>query len=240
MPRSKKDVEREYLEMARRARQIFPLGDVQEGERPDFRILTPSGSLGVEVTKLYPTAAPGEHQTPRERRAIRHRTITEARRLFQKGGGPEITVEVFFSSRFDPSKWKEAAKWLALFVEREHQTIAERGKPFGFGVDSAEGFHHINIRPSVSPDWLEASESDRPRELDYPAVNKCVEDKNQKLTGYQAMPDGMWLLMVVDPFPRSDYYCVPRAAISWEFQSNFDKVLLYSRERDEVLEFGKV
>ncbi|MGP0075300.1 MAG: hypothetical protein ACLPWF_25590 [Bryobacteraceae bacterium] len=238
---AKKEVELKYLEMARTASLMIPAGEVYCGEKPDFRIQTSRGLLGVEITRFYQDASPGELRQPMHERGLRHRIVSEAKRSYEGKGGPPVTVETFFSSEINLSEWKLAAKQLAEFVFREAPHVPVNGKPYKFGVDARTGFQQINIRPSLAgrAEWIEASENDRPQELLYQTVKNNVEAKSQKLTQYESMPLGTWLLMVVDPFPRAAYICVPKDIDSWTFRSDFEKILMFSREEHRVLEFGK-
>jgi hypothetical protein len=49
----KKDSERRILEDARRKCSLFPDGEIISFERPDLRIKTDTGWLGIEVTQLF-------------------------------------------------------------------------------------------------------------------------------------------------------------------------------------------
>ena len=237
---TKKEVELTYLEMARAASSIIPPGEVQWDEKPDARIQTSSGVLGIEITKLYQTALPGDERTPMETLGLRNRIIQKASLDYRKMRGQPVTVEVFFSTVDLPQQWKQASDFLARFVFGA-QNIPVNGKAYKFGVDARDGYQQINIRPSLTGnvEWCEASENDRPRELQCRDVKSVVDGKNLKLTEYQEMPLGTWLLMVVDPFPRAAYICVSEDAESWSFTSDFGKILLFSREDNRVFEFGK-
>src|SRR5271170_2516126 len=52
----KKTIERRVLEAARRASTVIPSGEAQDFERPDFKLLTAGGVIGIEVTELLPSA----------------------------------------------------------------------------------------------------------------------------------------------------------------------------------------
>jgi hypothetical protein len=126
---TKKETELKYLEMARASSPIIPRGEVQCGENPDLRIQTSRGLLGLEMTRLYQDALPGEGRTPMCERGLRHRTVREAMWSYEKKGGPPVTVEVFFSSGIDLSRRKSAAKQLTEFVFREAPNVPANGKP---------------------------------------------------------------------------------------------------------------
>src|ERR1700730_5283054 len=53
MPNSrKKEIERWFLDAARERSALFPDGEIENAEEPDFRIRTATGPLDIEVTEL--------------------------------------------------------------------------------------------------------------------------------------------------------------------------------------------
>jgi hypothetical protein len=48
----KKRIERWFLEAARRVSSLIPDGKIEDFEKPDFTIMTPTGSLGIEVSEV--------------------------------------------------------------------------------------------------------------------------------------------------------------------------------------------
>lgn len=51
---SKKQIEWRALEEARRACSIIPGGEIYDFEQPDFKIMTASSLVGIEVTEVLP------------------------------------------------------------------------------------------------------------------------------------------------------------------------------------------
>lgn len=239
---TKDEVEAKYLEMARASSSVFPAGEVLKREKPDIRIRTPSGLLGVEITRLHHPAQPGEARTPMAKRGLRHDVVEYAKSLYDAKGGQPVTVEVFFSKVNLPERrWKDVSECLAQLVCERAPEVSASGKAYPFGVYSSNHFQQINICVSGpgGSEWREVSENDRPRALQYENASAVVAAKTKKLLGYQSMAFGTWLLMVVDPFPRAAYVCVPEDMSSWEFTSTFGKILLFSREHNRVFELRK-
>src|ERR1700730_5888968 len=48
----KKNIERWFLDAARERSSLFPDGEIENAEEPDFKIHTATGPLGIEVTEL--------------------------------------------------------------------------------------------------------------------------------------------------------------------------------------------
>jgi hypothetical protein len=238
---TKDEVELKYLEMARAVSAVIPTGEAFKGEKPDVRIQTPSGPLGVEITRLHHPPQPGEVRTPMAKRALRHRIVEYAKLIYEAKGGPPVTVDVFFSEVNPPEPWKEASECLAQLVRERAPEVTTSGNAYPFGVRSPNHFRHINIcvaLPGCS-EWQEFIENDPPQILRYETVDGVVATKTKKLLEYKTMALGTWLLMVVDPFPRAAYICVPENVSSWSFTSNFGKILLFSREHNRVFEVGR-
>src|ERR1017187_7247572 len=102
---TKSEVELKHVEMARYVSPIIPQGQVVSGDRPDVRIQTASGVLGVEVTRLRQSTTPGEARTPMEKRGLRSKVLKHARLLYDEGAGPPVAVEGFFSKASLPDQW---------------------------------------------------------------------------------------------------------------------------------------
>src|SRR5215468_1376110 len=58
--KDKKRIERHYLDEARRASSIFPIGDPVPNEPLDFLFRRPGGDLGIEITELCREGERGE------------------------------------------------------------------------------------------------------------------------------------------------------------------------------------
>ena len=76
--------------------------------------------------------------------------------------------------------------------------------------------------------------------LDDEFLTSVIAEKNARLPHYQAVVARVWLLIVVDLFPLSGSFSVPRTVETWKFSFDFEKVLLFSREDTRVFELARL
>ena len=87
--------ERFHFEALRKALPELPSGDVEQGECPDFLLISDGHRLGIELTEFHLSPPPGEpyHQ---EQQSLEDRTVEIAERLHHEAGGPALYVDVIF------------------------------------------------------------------------------------------------------------------------------------------------
>jgi hypothetical protein len=91
-----KRIERAYLELARSICPEFPSSEPIESESPDF--LWRDGILGVEVRRLFQTAAPSGFPPP-QMEGLHQKVVGQVDKFYQDAGGLPADVIVNFSSR---------------------------------------------------------------------------------------------------------------------------------------------
>lgn len=62
----------------------------------------------------------------------------------------------------------------------------------------------------------------------------AISEKSSLVADYLSHVDEVWLLVVVDLFPSSASFSVPRDLDKWSFRHKFDRLLLLSREDSKV------
>jgi hypothetical protein len=216
-----KDIERLYLDEARRASTIFPAGDPVEHERPDFLVPLTSGVLGIEVTELC-------REDPRAEGGRLSNVAPRAEALYLKRPGVKpVNVSPVFSRDAAQMKVGMLAKTLADFVY-EH-----RDDDTSFAWDEVpKGYYHIGVFPSTDghPHWQYFRVGDTvpaSREL----IGDRIAEKNSRVSEYRAHASEVWLLIVNDLFigPGEVSVCLDVLA-QWTFPSSFDKLLLFERQ----------
>jgi hypothetical protein len=111
--RPKKEIERAYLEEARKASSIFPTGQPIDHEWPRF----PHWIIGIEVTELCSEASRAEGR--------RLAMVPKAKALYTKRGAAPVSVSPVLAPDVATIRVQELASGLAEFVYRhcnEHGT----------------------------------------------------------------------------------------------------------------------
>jgi hypothetical protein len=91
----KKRRELSYFDMFCEVYDEIPQGMACVQERPDFVLNSPSGRIGVEVTRYFrPT--PPDRRPLQEQFSLQHQIVQRARHEFEKLSGQELSVQIVF------------------------------------------------------------------------------------------------------------------------------------------------
>jgi len=216
-----KDIERLYLDEARRASSVFPAGKAVEHERPDFLVPVTSGTLGIEVTELC-------REDPRAEGGRLSNVAPRAEGLYLKRPGVKpVNVSPVFSLDAAQMKVGVLAKTLADFVYQHR----DDDKSFEWN-EVPKGYYHIGVFPSTDGRgcWRYFRAGDTvpvSREL----IGGRIAEKNARVSDYRAHASEVWLLIVNDLFIGPGEVSVrPEVLAQWTFPRSFDKVLLFERQ----------
>src|ERR1700687_853431 len=148
---SDKKMELRALLDARRASPLLPNGRIISGEEPDFRIVTETGIVGVEVSELMPLPRSSSFSSPVAEERLHEGIIQVAERRYNSTPGA-VPVEVsayFWDIEQGKNRKEEMADGLVSFVmthcrEAAPSAIFDRTSelPDGFcviGIDSNPG-----------------------------------------------------------------------------------------------------
>ncbi len=218
----KKKIEHAYIEEARRASSIFPAGTLVAHERPDFLLQSPDGRIiGIELTELC-------REEPRATAGRLVKIPERAREKYnQRPGSEPVDVSIAFWREEDISV-NELTTSLADFVyAHKHQRglAPRRELPKGFcaiGIFESksrrpEGYWHSNRAFDVVPARKEL-------------IDASIAEKSYRVPAYKLAAPETWLLIVNDHFlGPGEVRTNPDDLASWEFKSDFDKVLLFLR-----------
>jgi hypothetical protein len=91
-----KEVERRFLEAARGACSLFPLGAIEDFEEPDFRIKMDAGWLGVEVTELVRQKEENAFR-PVATESFHEAVMQSADEYYRASGASPVNVFAYFS-----------------------------------------------------------------------------------------------------------------------------------------------
>lgn len=215
----KKEIERHYLDEARRASSIFPPGEFVPDERPDF--LKAGGTLGVEMTVLC-------REAPRAEAGRLANVAPRAKALYSKHPDAKpVDVSPVFSRYAERMKVGALGKQLADFVYSHRDDDADFAWPH-----VPEGYIHIGVFPALDAQgrWLYFRRGNTvlaQKEL----IEERIAEKNERVVDYRARASEVWLLIVNDLFlGPGEVFVRPDDLARWTFSTAFDKVLLFSHQ----------
>jgi hypothetical protein len=226
---NKASLEIGLVETTRRLYPWFPRGELSAGKNPPDVVLASEGEhIAIEVTQLFHPAAPTSKYPRQQIAQFRRDVATRAQAIATAEGLPVYDVLVYFWNDEPLVNLESAARALVEFVKShpvdDCQTWDRFDVPFGFGV--------IRIaRPTANhiPYWRGHDGGSEPT-LTREFVAAYIARKNARLNTYRDDYDQAWLILISTLFPLSSSFSVPAASNEWEFEFDFDKVLLVSEQ----------
>jgi hypothetical protein len=224
---NQKEIERRYLDEARRASTIFPDADAVASDPLDFLLRTAKGVLGIEVTELC-------RADERAEGARLGYVAPRAKGLYSAGAGATpVDVSATFSQDAGELQVDDLARGLAAFV----YTHRDGNRNFNWRDDTVAmppGYSSIGIfKPMVGgPDgtwrYIKAFSTElATRDM----IAARIAEKNARLPTYRKIASEVWLLIVIDLFlGAGEVDTRPDHLAAWTFNFDFDKVLLFSRQ----------
>jgi hypothetical protein len=220
----KKLIERLYVEEARRTSSVFPSGALLPYENPDFLLHNGSEIYGIEVTELC-------RERPRTEAATLSKVPKRAKALYDAMTGTEpLDVSLAFSRSAVDVDPNQLTRSLVDFVyaRRESRGIcAARDLPNGY---CHIGIHEPHLQIDSAGRWHGC------RAFDVEIASKqliegCIAKKSRRLGTYREAATFIWLLVVNDQFlGPGEVFVRPNDLADWEFNFEFEKVLLFARE----------
>jgi hypothetical protein len=233
----KKQIERRALETARRACSTIPSGEIHEFEKPDFKVETGCGTVGIEVTELLPRAGSDAFSSRLEEKSFHEKVVHLAEQEYNNTpGAVPVEVKVFFwnipGRKYDR---RVMAKSLAEFV-RSHRAQATPVATFDWRPDMPEGFGVISISATTGS-WWSGESVNLVLDQIHQQIAERIEAKNKVLPTYRYNLPGVpiWLL-IYSGMEISRGVPIPHGIDDRTFSFEFDRVIFFSSLGNEVAE----
>jgi hypothetical protein len=216
--------ERALLETTRRLYPWFPPGEIFDYEAPDFLLVDGTDRIGIEVTQLFQPPKHGAQYPPHQIARFHQRVMEIAERRAE--ALPPLDVLVYFSYRHHMNDAAGSAQALIDFVQTHpcgtYQMLD--GIPHGFSV--------VRIAEPLAnqiPRWR-CSDSGETLAVTQEMVAAIIREKNERVRAYHANVGRVWLLVASSFWQFASNFYVPRDVENWQFDFEFDRVLLLSSE----------
>ncbi len=233
----RKETERRALEAARSASPIIPLGEAQDFEKPDFKILTADGLVGIEVTELLPPAGSDSFSSPLAEKSFHAKVVHLAEQNYNNTlGATPVKVTVYFWKIEDGEydKW-DMARGLAEFV-RSHRPHEARVANFTRKAKLPDGFGTISICTESGP-WFCGTTSGITASQIPDLLTERIRAKNDLLPTYRSnLPNSPIWLLIFSCMEVSRGVPIPQGLSEWAFAFDFDRVFFFSSLDNTVVE----
>jgi hypothetical protein len=234
----KKQTEQRVLAAARETGAPIPTGE-SAGEEPDFRFLTPNGTLGIEVSEVLRPASTNFGISPVEAEAFHQNIMLKAQEKFCAASSARTRVNVYFS----PARGKKQDKRQLIDALVDAVTRnRNRANPAVVlkGSELPEGFGHILITADSGEWWSGEGGGITLSEIRTEIADK-IAAKNKLVSRYRAnLPTGarVWLLLY-SRVTVSRSVPIPLGVEKWGFPFEFDRVFWFASLENEVVEIQR-
>ncbi|MGC2245086.1 MAG: hypothetical protein WA609_00660 [Terriglobales bacterium] len=230
----KKQTEQRVLAAAREAGAPIPTGE-SAGEEPDFRFVTPNGTLGIEVSEVLRPASTNDGISPVEAESFHEAILLKAQEKYRATNAAPTRVSVYFS----PARGKRQDKRQLIddLVDAVTQN-RERANPVVVlkGHELPAGFDHILITADSGDWWSGECGGITLSEIRTEIADK-IAAKNKLVSRYRAnLPTEarVWLLLY-SRVTVSRSVPIPFGIEEWRFPFEFDLVLWFASLENKVV-----
>jgi hypothetical protein len=234
----KKEMEQRALTAARKVGAPIPTGELA-GEEPDFRFLTPNGTLGIEVSEVLRPASTNHGISPVEAESFHQAIMLKAQEKYQVTNTAPVRVNVYFS----PAKGKKQDK-RQLIDALVDAVIRNRNRANPAvvlkGSELPEGFDHILITAESGEWWSGEGGGITLSEIRTEIADK-IAAKNKLVSRYRTnLPTGAqaWLLLY-SRVTVSRSVPIPFGIEEWRFPFEFDRVFWFASLENKVVEIQR-
>ncbi len=240
--RSKKDLERRYLDQVSDLVAGFPQGAIDEREQPDFLVNITDRVIGIEITELH-RAHDNQPVSMQGREAVRNQIVQRAKALYECEGAPPIDCCVQLK---DVSYRRTDIEPLAAKIA----ALAKRNIPPEGTLAKCEQHDWVNreyfpeevdyIRVALFDGLTESffctAGSTWAETLTPEHVRAAIETKGGKIDEYLLQCAEVWLVIVIDSATMSTWFnCVDQIKKT-VFKTRFARVIVLRNFGGEVIE----
>jgi hypothetical protein len=237
--KEKKEIETRALTAARIAGVPIPVGEIP-GEEPDFRFITETGLLGIEVSELVRPASSNAGIVPAAAATYHEQVVRIAQQqYFDAADAKPAKVVLYFASAGGKKRDKrEMARVLAEFVKAS----IHRANPVAnfAGLELPEGFGSMSIASEPGDWWCGECGGVTTSDI-RETVASSIKAKDQLLPAYKEnLGSGarVWLLLY-STVKVSRSMPIPYGVEGWRFHFGFDKVFWFTCLENQFAEIQR-
>lgn len=241
---AQKERERLYLDRMRGLLGDFPIGMVQDHEKPDFLVHDPRGVVGIEITELH--HEPDGQPIPQQgREAVREQLAQRAKAIYDAAGHPAVDCSVHLK---DISlRGSEIGPLAAAIAE-----LAKRNMPSAsefFRWEENDGMHRAHfpdeidyIRvaryPGLTESFFSAPGSTWVEQLGLSHIGSVLGAKEPSYAVYRKHCTAAWLVILVDGHRMSTWFDDAEQVRAATFRTRFERVFVLRNFNSELIELN--
>lgn len=242
MREAKKQLELLLINYLRSSYPDFPKGKIVSSESPDFIVKSkPAKKIGIELVRLAPEKL-FNHLADNE---FRSELINDVSELFERSSDLKLFVKICFSEKKTIHE-ERLLTVSAILANRIRNTVSNKNHRSFFyrsltanelpeGIEQVLIVHHPEMEESV---WEEANNLGISENV-VADLKRAISRKEEKLVLYRKKKlDAYWLLVLTDQLRNVKSSNVTNRVLSEDFQSSFDRILLFDLVKTQVFELG--
>jgi hypothetical protein len=232
-----KEEERKFIEEVKELYSDFPVGRIEDSERPDFLTSTNDLITGIEIIRYYRKQNNNEIND-REIEAIRQNICDKAQKIYNSKSQVPLYVYPLwgFRQKLNGQEISSIANNLATLVllntpEEVYKSIYLNYEKLLSSPLSAYCNRISIMKMQENVRWASVSASYL--YVDKSEIKELIAKKNEKINDYQNKCDKIWLIIVFEGSKLSSTVDL-HDVINKTFESNFEKILLYDKDKSVV------
>lgn len=236
----KKEMEKRALEAARAASPIIPLGEVQDFEKPDFKILTADGLVGIEVTELLPPGGSDSFSSLLAEKSFRAKVVKRGEQEYNGTPGAIPVKVTVYPWKIEDGRYDKRvmARALAEFV-KTHRPQATRVATFTRLAKLPDEFGTISICSESGP-WFCGTSIGLTESQIHHLFAERISAKNDLLPTYRSnLPNSPIWLLIFSCTEVARGVPITHGLSEWTFPFDFDRVFFFSSLDNAVVELRK-
>lgn len=214
----------------------------EEREAPDFLIRVDGRLVGVEVSEIFISHAPGKSLQAQE--SISDRIVARARQRYDESGGAPAHVSICFLPGADLRRLNrdETAEALAKFACGLQLSPWQR---FDYRPEEIDGplpdhiafIHALGVPSAEMAHWTVAR-AGWAAPLTTKVLLDRVEEKAKRLSAYQSVVPENWLLIVADRTRPSQLFDLDAELDASAVATPFSRAFFYGYPEKHVLQLA--
>jgi len=239
----KKEIELLLITYFRQCYTGFPKGKLVASESPDFILREKHAQkLGIELVRFFPSSS-SKSLDNNSISELRSEIIENTKELFEISSGLNLFVKFLFSEKknIQPERVLSISVFLTNLIRKTLAAKSEKSfffhrfteKELPGEVEEMLVVHYPGMSESL---WEEANSLGISENV-IDDINAMIAKKDEKLFLYKKQQlDEYWLLITTDRLRNTHNSNVANRIVKAEFQSGFDRVLLFDLIKSKVFE----
>lgn len=211
---------------------LFPEGEIENTERPDFVVRARDKALGIEHTEVF-QPGPSHGGSLQAQDSLAQKVVEKARHLYTQSHNQPLHVQVLFNLnlRLRKQNIDAIAQNLVHVIEEAHIDLdipvtLKRTRNTLDRFPKEIAFVHI-CHPGGKADRWRCSSAGFVPEMMPEHLQAIIGKKERKLDNYTSEYSELWLLIVANDLRIPSTVDLDESALAHRYESRFDRVFFF-------------